>query len=67
MTKKAKLEIACFTVSAALIAQKNGADRVEFCDGILVGGSTPDSGTTELLLSAFDIDLFVMIRPRGGN
>jgi copper homeostasis protein len=64
---KAQLEIACFTMSSALIAQKNGADRVEFCDGILVGGITPDSGATELLVSSFAIDLFVMIRPRGGN
>ncbi len=64
---KAQLEIACFTMSSALIAQKNGADRVEFCDGILVGGITPDSGATELLVSSFTIDLFVMIRPRGGN
>jgi copper homeostasis protein len=64
---KAQLEIACFTMSSALIAQKNGADRVEFCDGILVGGITPDSGAAELLVSSFTIDLFVMIRPRGGN
>jgi copper homeostasis protein len=64
---KAQLEIACFTMSSALIAQKNGADRVEFCDGILVGGITPDHGATELLVSSFTIDLFVMIRPRGGN
>ncbi len=64
---KAQLEIACFTMSSALIAQKNGADRVEFCDGILVGGITPDFGATELLVSSFTIDLFVMIRPRGGN
>ncbi len=64
---KAQIEIACFTMSSALIAQKNGADRVEFCDGILVGGITPDFGATELLVSSFTIDLFVMIRPRGGN
>lgn len=64
---KAQLEIACFTMSSALIAQKNGADRVEFCDGILVGGMTPDIGATELLVSSLTIDLYVMIRPRGGD
>ncbi len=67
MAPKAKLEIACFNLAAALIAQKNGADRVEFCDGILVGGITPDSTTTELAKASLHIDLYVMIRPRGGD
>lgn len=67
MVQKAQLEIACFNLSAALIAQKNGADRVELCDGILVGGITPDYTTTELARASLKIDLFVMIRPRGGN
>jgi copper homeostasis protein len=67
MAQKAQLEIACFNLAAALIAQKNGADRVEFCDGILVGGLTPDFISTELAKASLSIDLLVMIRPRGGN
>ncbi len=61
-----QLEIACFNVESALIAQENGADRVELCDGIEVGGTTP---TIEMILHAkiLSIDLYVMIRPRGGN
>ncbi|MGV3697017.1 copper homeostasis protein CutC [Flavobacterium sp.] len=63
----AKLEIACFNLESALIAQQNGADRVELCDGISVGGTTPN---LEIVISArqhLTVDLFVMIRPRGGN
>lgn len=67
MTQKAQLEIACFNLAATLIAQKNGADRVEFCDGILVGGITPDLTSTALVRASLKIDLFVMIRPRGGD
>lgn len=67
MAQKAQLEIACFNLSAALIAQKNGADRIEFCDGILVGGITPDFTSTELAITSVTIDMYVMIRPRGGD
>jgi copper homeostasis protein len=62
-----KLEIACFNVESAKIAHENGADRIELCDGIEVGGTTPNPmdviNTRKFLFS----DLFVMIRPRGGN
>ncbi len=62
-----KLEIACFNVESALIAHENGADRIELCDGFEVGGTTPnpmDVINTRKILSS---DLFIMIRPRGGN
>lgn len=62
----AQLEIACFNLESARIAQQNGADRVELCAGIDVGGTTP---TIEMVLHAkeLSIDLYIMIRPRGGN
>ena len=63
----AQLEIACFNLVSAIIAQENGADRVELCDGISVGGTTP---TAEMILLAkrdLTIDVYVMIRPRGGD
>ena len=62
-----KLEIACFNLESALIAQKAGADRVELCDGIEVGGTTPNLETVRKVRQILTIDLFVMIRPRGGN
>jgi copper homeostasis protein len=63
----AKLEIACFNLESALIAQENGADRVELCAGIEVGGTTPDSELVKQARENLTVDLYVMIRPRGGN
>lgn len=62
-----KLEIACFNLQSAVIAQENGADRVELCAGIEVGGTTPDLEITKKVRELISIDLNVMIRPRGGN
>ena len=62
-----KLEIACFNLQSAVIAQENGADRVELCSGIDVGGTTPDFEITKKVRDLIAIDLNVMIRPRGGN
>lgn len=63
----AQLEIACFNLESALIAQMNGADRVELCDGFEVGGTTPDFEIVKKVREMLHIDLYVMIRPRGGN
>lgn len=63
----AKLEIACFNLESAIIAQANGADRVEFCTGIEVGGTTPDFEIVKQARENLSIDLYVMIRPKGGD
>lgn len=63
----AKLEIACFNLESALIAQQGGADRIELCDNFSCGGITPNFGTFETARKLISLDLFVMIRPRGGN
>lgn len=65
--KKAQLEIACFNLESAIIAQDNGADRVELCANIKEGGTTPDFELTKIVRDKVTIDLNVMIRPRGGN
>ena len=62
-----KLEIACFNLESALIAQKSGADRVELCADMSVGGTTPTIGIIQQAREHLTIDLYVMIRPRGGN
>ena len=62
-----KIEIACFNLESALIAQKAGADRVELCADMLVGGTTPIIETIQQARKPLTIDLYVMIRPRGGN
>lgn len=67
MVQNAQLEIACFNLESALIAQANGADRVELCAGIEVGGTTPNFEIVKQAREKLSIDLYVMIRPRGGN
>ena len=62
-----KLEIACFNLESALIAQENGADRIELCNGIKVGGTTPTVAIIENAKQNVSVDIYVMIRPRGGN
>jgi copper homeostasis protein len=65
--KKAQLEIACFNLESAVIAQENGADRVELCANRTAGGTTPDLELTKTVRDKVTIDLNVMIRPRGGD
>ncbi len=62
-----KLEIAAFNLQSALVAQQGGADRIELCDDFSCGGLTPNYGTFETARKLIALDLFVMIRPRGGN
>ncbi|WP_415326481.1 copper homeostasis protein CutC [Chryseobacterium sp. MMS23-Vi53] len=62
-----KVEIACFNPESAIIAFENGADRIELCDGLSEGGTTPDFETAKQLREKINIPIFVMIRPRGGD
>ena len=61
------LEIACFDKESAIIAAKAGADRIEFCAGFEVGGTTPSLHDYMELKKEITIPIFVMIRTRGGD
>lgn len=61
------LEIACFNPESAVIAEKSGADRIEFCAEINEGGTTPDLNEFIQLKNSVKIPVYVMIRPRGGD
>jgi copper homeostasis protein len=62
-----RLEIAVETIEAAAAAERGGADRVELCANLGVGGITPDRAMLRAVRKQIRIPLFVMIRPRGGN
>lgn len=62
-----KFEIACFNLESAILAQKAGADRVELCANLSVGGTTPSVEMIQKAKEHLTIDLYIMIRPRGGN
>ena len=61
------LEVAVFSVEAALAAVKAGANRIEFCENPNEGGTTPSYGSLKTLVSKTTIPVFPIIRPRGGD
>jgi copper homeostasis protein len=61
------IEIVVYNIESALRAQEGGANRIELCDNPGEGGTTPSYGTIEVVRQNLSIDVFVMIRPRGGD
>ncbi len=64
---KAKLEVCVDSVESAVIAQKGGADRLEVCANLVIGGTTPGISQFKQIRKACDIELNVLIRPRFGD
>lgn len=61
------LEVIAFTIESCSIIQHAGAHRIELCDNPAEGGTTPSYGFLKKARELVSIDLYPMIRPRGGD
>ncbi|MBP6532592.1 MAG: copper homeostasis protein CutC [Bacteroidia bacterium] len=61
------VEIACGNLESVINAHNAGADRIELCVALEVGGLTPSFGLIKKAISIFKKDVFVLIRPREGD
>jgi copper homeostasis protein len=61
------IEIATADFISTKAAVEGGADRIELCAALTEGGTTPSYGTILKCREQFDVQLFPILRPRGGD
>lgn len=61
------LEVCASSTQSAIEGQKGGAVRVELCDNLAEGGTTPSLSQIEITKQLTDIQINVLIRPREGD
>ncbi|SCY78692.1 copper homeostasis protein CutC [Alkaliphilus peptidifermentans] len=61
------LEVCVDSYESLLIAKEAGANRIELCSALNLGGLTPSYGLMKQASTQRDIEIFVMIRPRSGD
>ena len=61
------VEVCCNSIASAEAAQAAGAQRIEFCTGLALGGLTPSWGVLEEYMALIHTPTRVLIRPREGD
>lgn len=64
---KNQIEICCGSIQSAANAKAGGAVRVELCQGLVEGGTTPSPATIDYAVKELGLQVFVLVRPRGGD
>ena len=67
MGEGVRVEVCVDSVESAVLAQEGGAHRVELCDNLVEGGTTPSAGAIAVARRRLSIGLQVIVRPRGGD
>lgn len=61
------LEVCADSVQSAAAAQEGGADRIELCSGLVIGGISPSPAMFREVKRNIDIKVRVLLRPRFGD
>ena len=61
------VEICASNFESAVAAWQGGADRIELCTKLSVGGVTPPKDLIDKVISEINIPVHVLVRPRAGN
>lgn len=65
--KETILEVCTDSVESAIAAKKGGADRIELCSNLIIGGTTPDTRLYRMIQKETAIPARILIRPRFGD
>lgn len=65
--KQKILEVCVDSVESALVAERGGADRLELCQNLVIGGTTPSPKLFETIRRYSKIPIHVLLRPRFGD
>ena len=65
--EKTVLEVCTDSIESAIAAKKGGADRIELCSNLIIGGTTPDTKMYRIIQNEAGIPARILIRPRFGD
>ena len=61
------LEVCADSVQSAIAAQEGGADRIELCSGLVIGGLSPSPALFKQIRKYTDLKIRTLLRPRFGD